>query len=82
MIEIEELKSLLMRLKKDSETVGLKVTIQKNKISSSGPNTSWQLEREKKRKQAQILLYWAPKSLHTVTSVMTLKDTCSLEENV
>ena len=82
MIEIEELKSLLMRLKKDSETVGLKVTIQKNKISSSGPNTSWQLEREKKQEQAQILLYWAPKSLHTVTSVMTLKDTCSLEENV
>ena len=81
-IEIEELKSLLMRLKKDSETVGLKVTIQKNKISSSGPNTSWQLEREKKQEQAQILLYWAPKSLHTVTSVMTLKDTCSLEENV
>ena len=47
-IEIEEeLKSFLMRVKKDSETVGLKVTIQKNKIMSSSPNTSWQLEREK-----------------------------------
>ena len=59
-------------MKKDSETVGLKVTIQKNKIMASGPNTSWQLEGEKSRSRHRFLLSWAPKSLQMVTTVMKL----------
>ena len=74
----EELKSLLMRVTEESEKVDLKLKIQKTKIMASGPITSWQIEGEK-WKQWQILFSWAPRSLRIVTSVMKLKDACSLE---
>ena len=73
----EELKSLFMRVKEESEKTGLKLNIQKPKIVASSPITSWQIE--KKWKQWQILLSWAPKALWMVTAAMKLKDTCSLE---
>ena len=77
----EELKSLLMRVKEESEKVGLKLNIQKTKIMASGPITSWQIDGET-GKQWQILFSWAPKSLQMVIAAMKLKDTCSLEEKL
>ena len=77
----EKLKSLLMKVKEESEKVGLKLNIQKTKIRASSPITSWQIEGEK-RKQGQILFSWAPKSLQMVTAAMKLKDTCFLEEKL
>ena len=74
----EELKSLLMRVKEQSEKAVSKFNIQKTKIMASGPITSWQIEG-KQWKQLQILFSWAPKSLWMVTAAMKLKDTCSLE---
>ena len=74
----EELKSLLMKVKEDSEKVGLKLIIQKTKIMASGPIISWQIDG-KQWKQCQILFFWAPKSLQMVTAAMKLKDTYSLE---
>ena len=74
----EELKSLLMKVKKESEKAGLKFSIQKMKIMASGPITSWQIDG-KQWKQWQISFPWASKSLWTVTAAMELKDTCSLE---
>ena len=74
----EELKSLLKRVKEESEKTGLKFSIQKTKIMASSPITSWQIEG-KKWKQWQILCSWAPKSLWMVTELMKLKDPCSLE---
>ena len=71
----EELKTLLMRVKEESEKVGLKLNIQKTKVMASGPITSCQINR----KQCQTLFFWAPKSLHMVIAAMKLKDTCSLE---
>ena len=76
----EELKSLLMKVKEESEKVGLKLIIQKNKIMASGPITSWQIDGES-MKQWLTLFWGAPKSLQMVTAAMTLKDTYSLEEN-
>ena len=76
----EKLKSLLMRMKKESERAGLKLNIKKTKIMASGPITSWQMQR--KWKQWQVLFSWAPKSLRAVTVAMKLKDTCFLEENL
>ena len=73
----EQLKSLLMKVKEESEKVGLKLNIQKPKIMASGPITSWEIDG-KKRKQWQILFSWAPKSLQIMTAVMKLKDACSL----
>ena len=73
----EELKSLLMKVKEESEKAGLKFNIQNTKTKASGPITSQQIE--KKRKQRQILFSWAPKSMCTVTAAI-LKDICSLEE--
>ena len=73
----EELKSLLMKVKEESEKVGLKLSIQKTKIMASGPITLWQMG--KKWKQWQILFSWAPKSLQMVTAAMKLKDTYSLQ---
>ena len=70
----EELKSLLMKVKVESENVGLKLNIQKTKIMASGPTTS------KQWKQCQTLFFWAPKSLKMVTAAMKLKDACSLED--
>ena len=77
----EDLKSLLMKVKEESEKAGLKLNIQKTKIMASGPVTSWQID-EKKWKQWQILFSWAPKSLQMVTAAMKLKEACSLEEKL
>ena len=79
MAESEEiLKSLLMKLKKESENVCLKLNIQKTKIMASGPITSWQIDRKTVETVANFI-FWAPKSLHMVTAAMTLKDAYSLE---
>ena len=77
----EELKSLLMKVKEESEKVGLKLNIQKTKIMASGPITSWQIDG-KQWKQCQTLFWGAPKSLQMVTAAMKLKDTYSLEEKL
>ena len=75
----EELKSLLMKVKVESEKVGLKLNIQKTKIMASGPITSWEIDG-KRWKQCQTLFFFlAPKSLQMVTAAMKLKDACSLE---
>ena len=74
----EDLKSLLMKVKEDSEKVGLKLNIQKTKIMASGPITSWEIDGEQ-WKQCQTLLFWAPKSLQMVVAAMILKGTYSLE---
>ena len=77
----EELKSLLMKVKEESEEVGLKLYIQKPKIMASSPITSWQIDG-KQWKQWQTLFWGVPKSLQMVTAAMKLKDACSLEENL
>ena len=69
-----ELKSLLMKVKEESEKFGLKLNTQNTKIMASGPITSWQID-EKQWKQCQTLLFWAPKSLQMVIAAMKLKDT-------
>ena len=74
----EELKSLLMKVKEESEKAGWKLNIQKTKIMASGLTTSWQIDG-KQWKQWQISFPWASKSLWTVTAAMKLRDTCSLE---
>ena len=76
----EELKSLLMKVKEESEKVALKLNIQKTKIMASSPITSWQMGKQ--WKQWETLFSWAPKSLQIVTAAMKLKDTCSLEEKL
>ena len=81
MAESEELKSLLLNMKEESEKVGLKLNIQKTKILASGPITSWQIDGEQ-WKQWQTSFFGAPKSLQMVTAAMKLKDACSLEENL
>ena len=81
MAKSEELKSLLLRVKEESEKAGLKLSIQKIKIMASGPITSWQIEGEKVE-AATDFIYWAPKSLWTVTAATKLTDACSLEENL
>ena len=77
----EELKSLLMKVKEQSEKVGLKCNIQKTKIIASGPITSWQIDGERVETVAD-LFSWAPKSLQMVTAAMKLKDAFSLEEKL
>ena len=74
----EDLKSLLMKVKKESEKVGLKLNIQKTKIMASGPVTSWQIDGE----TVADFFGGAPKSLQMVTAAMKLKDACSLEEKL
>ena len=76
----EELKSLLMKVKEESEKVGLKLNIWKSNIVASGPITSWEIDG-KQWKQCQTLFFWAPKSLQMVTAAMKLKDAYSLEGN-
>ena len=76
----EELKSLL-KVKEESEKVGLKLNIQKTKIMASGPNTSWEIEGEIVETVSDFI-FWAPKSLQMVTAAMKLKDTYSLEEKL
>ena len=77
----EELKSLLIKVKEDSEKVSLKLNIQKTKIMISGPITSWEIDGEQ-WKECQTLLLGAPKSLQMVTAAMKLKDAYSLEGNL
>jgi len=77
----EELKSLLMKVKEESEKVGLKINIQKTKIMASGPITSWQIDGETMETVADFI-FWAPKSLQMVTVTMKLKDACSLKDKL
>ena len=77
----EELKSLLMKVKEESEKAGLKLSIQKTKIMAYGPITSWQIDGETMETQWETLFSWAPKSVHIVTAAIKLKDACSLGEN-
>ena len=77
----EELKILLMKVKEESEKVGLKLNIQKTKITASGPITSWQIDGETMETVADFI-WGAPKSLQMVTAAMKLKDVCSLEEKL
>ena len=74
----EELKSLLMKVKEESEKVGLKLNIQKNKIMASGPITSWEIDGETVE-TVSAFIFWAPKSLQMVIATMKLKDTYSLK---
>ena len=76
----EELKSLLMKVKEESEKVGLRFYMQKTKIMASSHITSWQIEKH--WKQWLPLFFWAPKTLQIVTAAMKLKDACSLEGNL
>ena len=76
-----ELKSLLMKVKEESEKVGLKLNIQKTKIMASGPITSWEIDGETVETVADFI-WGAPKSLQMVTAAMKLKDICSLEEKL
>ena len=77
----EELKNLLMKVKKESEKVGLKLNIQKTKIMASSHITSWEIDGETVETVADLIL-GAPKSLQMVIAAMKLKDTCSLEEQL
>ena len=77
----EELKSLLMKVKEESEKDGLKLNIQKTKIMASGPITSWQIDG-KQWKQCQTLFLGALKSLQMVIAAMKFQDACSLEEKL
>ena len=77
----EKLKSLLMKVKEESEKVGLKLNIQKTKIMASGPITSWQIDGETVETVTDFI-FWAPKSLQMVTVTLKLKDACSLEEKL
>ena len=78
MAESKELKSLLMKVKEESEKVGLKLNIQKTKIMASGPITSWEIDGETVEAVSDFI-FWAPKSLQMVTAAMKLKDASSLE---
>ena len=78
----EELKSLLIKVKEESEKVGLKLNIEKTKIMASGPITSWQIDGETMETVTDFISGGVPKSLQMVTVAMKLKNTCSLEENV
>ena len=74
----EELKSLLMKVKVESERIGLRLNIQKTKIMASGPITSWEIDGETVETVTDFI-FWAPKSLQMVTAAMKLKDVCFLE---
>ena len=80
-VKSEEPRSLLMKVKEESEKVGLKLNIQKMKIMASGPITSWQINGETVETERDFI-WGAPKSLQMVTSTMKLKDACSLEEKL
>ena len=74
----DKLKSLLKKVKEESEKVGLKLNIQKTKIMASGPTTSWEIDGETEETVSEFI-FWAPKSLQMVTAAMKLKDAYSLE---
>ena len=78
----EELKSLLMKVKEESEKVGIKLNLQKTKIMASGPITSWQIDGETVETVSDFIYFLALKSLQMVTAAMKLKDTYSLEEKL
>ena len=79
----EELKILLMKVKEESEKVGLKLNIQKTKILASGPITSWEIDGETVETVSDLFIYFlAPKSLQMVIAAMKLKDAYSLEEKL
>ena len=78
----EELKSLLMKVKEESEKVCLKLNIQNTKIMTSGPITSWQIDGETMENSERFYLVGGAQSLQMVTVAMKLKDTCSLEEKL
>ena len=75
------LKSLLMKVKEESEKTGLKLNIQKTNIMASGPITSWEIDGETVE-TVRDFIFWAPKSLQMVTAAIILKDDCSLEEKL
>ena len=77
----EEIKSLLKKVKAESEKADLKLNVQKTKIIASSPITSWQIDGET-METVTDLLFWAPKSLQMVTAAKKLKDTCSLKEKL
>ena len=77
----EELKSLLMKVKEESEKIGLKLSIQNSKIMASGPITSWQINWAT-MENSERLFFWAPKSLQLVTAAMKSKEACSFEEKL
>ena len=77
----EKLKSLLVKMKEESEKAGLKLSIQKTKIMASGPITSWQIDGETMETVTDFIL-GAPKSLQIATAAMKLNDTCSLEDEL
>ena len=77
----KELKSLLRKVKEESEKAGLKLNIQKTKIMASSPITSWQIDGETMETVTDFV-FWAAKSLQMVTAAMQLKDACSLEEKL
>ena len=81
MAESEELKSLLTKVKEESEKVGLKLNIQKTKIMASGPIASWQIDGKTVETVANFI-FWAPKSLQMVNTAIKLKDAWSLEEKL
>ena len=82
MLESEEkLKSLLMKMKEESEKASLKLTIQKTKIMASGPTTSWQIDGETMETVTDFI-FGGPKSLQIVTAAMKLNDACSLEDEL
>ena len=78
----EELKNLLIKVKEESDKVGLKLNIQKTKIMASGPITSWKIDEETVKTMRAFIFFLAPKSLQMVAAAMKLKDTCSLEEKL
>ena len=80
----EELKNLLMKVKEESENVGLKLNMHKMNIIASGPITSWEIDGETVETVSDFIFFWggAPKSLQMVTIAMKLKDACFLEEKL
>ena len=82
MAESEELKSLLMKMKEETEKVGLKLNIQETKIMALSPITSWQIDGETTETVTDFIVGGAPKSLQMVTAAMKLIDVCSLEEKL
>ena len=78
----EELKSLLMKVKEESEKAGLKLSIQKTKFMASGPIMSWQMDGETMETVRDLIFWGAPKSLYMLTPAVKLKDACSFEEKL
>ena len=82
MAESVELKSLLMKVKEESEKASLKLNVQKTKIMASGPITSWQIDEETMETVRDFIFFFGSKLLQMATAAMKLKDTCSLEEKL